>query len=213
MILIVRIKFQISLRPNLCEQYSAWWWNDLSANTILVNRERIQRYHPPIPMIYHTAGCGLIFVESTTWMEHFLCIDYMNYLAMFHINFVISIQACTNLTTVIARFFVLPKSRRTVFMAVPGSPCSNWGSSIPAEAFYPLLVRCSKTSQAPLSGPVDGARRLEAPLRRAFRPLNLLLGKLGSCSVRWPGGRRLLAEEMLRCLTGGSTSIVPSFSD
>ena len=69
-------------------------------------------------------------------------------------------------------------------MAVPGSPCSNWGSSIPAEAFYPLNVRCSKTSQAPVSGPVDGARRLEAPLRRAFRPLNLLLGKLGSCSVR-----------------------------
>ena len=103
---------------------------------------------------------------------------------MFHINFVISIQACTNLTTVIARVFVLPKSRRTVFMAVPGSPCSNWGSSIPAEAFYPLLVRCSKTSQAPVSGPVDGARRLEAPLRRTFRPLNLLLGKLGSCAVR-----------------------------
>ena len=90
-ILIARIKFQISLRPNLCEQYSAWRWNDLSANTILVNRERIQRYHPPIPMIYHTAGCRLIFVESTTWMEYFLCVDYMNSLAMFHINFVISI--------------------------------------------------------------------------------------------------------------------------
>ena len=99
-ILIARIKFQISLRPNLCEQYSAWRWNDLSANTILVNRERIQRYHPPIPMIYHTAGSGLIFVESTTWMEYFLCIDFIKSLAMLHVNFVISIQACTNLTTV-----------------------------------------------------------------------------------------------------------------
>ena len=141
-ILIARIKFQISLRPNLCEQYSAWRWDDLSANTILVNRERIQRYHPPIPMIYHTAGSGLIFVESTTWMEYLLCIYYLNYLAMFHINFVISIQACTNLTTAITRVCVLPKSRRTVFMAVPGSPWFPTGGprSLPRPFIHSMCV-------------------------------------------------------------------------
>ena len=103
-------------------------------------------------------------------MEYFLCKDYMNYLAMFHINFVISIQACTNLTTVIARVFVLPKSRRTVFMAVPGSPCSNWGSSIPAEAFYPLNVRCSSLHRRQSRDPwtVRGAskRRCDARFPR-----------------------------------------------
>ena len=211
-ILIARIKFQIFLRPNLCEQYSEWRWNDLSANTILVNRERIQRYHPPIPMIYHTAGCGLIFVESTTWMEYFLCIDYMNSLAMFHINFVISTQACTNLTTVIAR--VLP------YLKAEGQ--SSWQCRVrlpfqlgvldPCRGLLSLCVarrRRRRHSRAPR--PCAAPR--SAVATRVPCALNLLLGKLGSCAVRWPGGRRLLAEEMLRCLTGGSASIVPSFSD
>ena len=75
-------------------------------------------------------------------MEYLLCIYYLNYLAMFHINFVISIQACTNLTTAITRVCVLPKSRRTVFMAVPGSPWFPTGGprSLPRPFIHSTCV-------------------------------------------------------------------------
>ena len=79
-----------------------------------------------------------------------------------------------------------------------------------------LSTRCAlleDVTGASPGTPRPGAAPRSAVATRVPCALNLLLGKLGSCAVRWPGTPRLLAEEMLRCLTGGSTSIVPSFSD
>ena len=61
-------------------------------------------------------------------------------------------------------------------MAVPGSPGFQLGVLDPCRGLLSTPCPLLLLAQAPVSGPVDGARRLEAPLRRAYRPLNLLLG-------------------------------------